>query len=233
MEALIPVIFVAFFILVVIGIIYAQAQAKKRREDLARIATEINMRYDANDPFDIANRYEKLSTLNHGHNRSANNVIHGKVGDRPVKVFDFIYHTTETSTDSQGHTTTSEVAHYFSAAIFDMDVFFPALLIRPEGFLDKIAAAIGFDDIDFESAEFSSKFYVKSDDKKFAYDIVHARMMEFLLENPGWIIQLEARSAVATSGGTFSPDQFAQAIDFVDAFLKQVPEFLWKQLRER
>src|SRR5205085_4299284 len=48
----------------------------------------------------------------------------------------------------------------------------PGLLIRPETLMDKVAGALGFDDIDFESEEFSRRFLVKSPDKKFAYDVV-------------------------------------------------------------
>ena len=40
----------------------------------------------------------------------------------------------------------------------------PALLNRREGMFDKIAGAFGFDDIDYESAEFSRRFQVKSAD---------------------------------------------------------------------
>ena len=57
----------------------------------------------------------------------------------------------------------------------------PDLLIRPEGFFDKVAGAFGFDDIDFESEEFSRAFFVKSSDKRFAYDVLHPRMLELLM----------------------------------------------------
>ena len=57
----------------------------------------------------------------------------------------------------------------------------PDLFIRREGIFDSVKRAFGFDDIDFESAEFSKRFFVKSSDKRFAYDVIHPKMMEFLL----------------------------------------------------
>ena len=39
----------------------------------------------------------------------------------------------------------------------------------------------GYQDIKFESAEFSKTFCVRSPDKKFAYDVCNAKMMEYLL----------------------------------------------------
>lgn len=232
MEMLIPLVFVLFICLIVAAMIWSYQQAKKRREDLARLAGELGLRFDPVDPCDIANRYTKLSPLAQGHNRSAYNVLHGRHGEHPVKAFDFVYHTTETSTDSQGRTSTREVSHYFSAVILEIGAALPSLYIRPENFFDKIAAAMGFDDIDFESAEFSRKFYVTSSDKKFAYDVIHPRMMEFLLEQPGWTLQLEGSNFLIYNGGMLQPSDFAAAIERAEAFLKQVPDFVWQRVRE-
>ena len=57
-----------------------------------------------------------------------------------------------------------------------------------------------FDDIDFESDEFSRKFYVQSSDRKFAYDVLHPRMMEFLLQTTPPMIDVEG-GALCLSGG--------------------------------
>jgi hypothetical protein len=231
MEALIPIVVVVFIGLIIAVAIYSYQQAKKRREDLARLAGKLGLRYDAADPCGIANRYAHLGPLAQGHNRSAYNVLHGRYGGHEVKAFDYVYHTTETSTDSQGRTTTREVAHYFSAVLFEVGTAFPSLLIRPENFFDKIAAAIGFDDIDFESAEFSRKFFVKSSDKKFAYDVIHPRMMEYLMDQPGWTLQLEGAHFLVLTGGMFTPDQFAAGMQHAEAFLKQIPDFVWERIR--
>ena len=56
--------------------------------------------------------------------------------------------------------------------------------IRAEHWGDKLVQAIGFDDIDFESAEFSRKFFVKSPDKRWAYDVIHQETMDYLLQAP-------------------------------------------------
>jgi hypothetical protein len=233
MEMLIPVVVVLFVGLIIAAAIYSYQQAKKRREDLARLARKMGLRYDAVDPCDIANRYAHLGALAQGHSRSAYNVVHGRHGHYQVKAFDYVYYTTETSTDSQGRTTTRQVAHYFSAVLFEVGAALPTLLIRPENFLDKIAAAIGFDDIDFESAEFSRLFFVKSSDKKFAYDVIHPRMMEFLMEQPSWILQIEGPHFLVSKGGMLTPDEFGAGIERAEAFLKQIPDFVWERVRGR
>jgi hypothetical protein len=233
MEALIPVAIVAVIGLFIALVVISARQAKKRREDLARIAAGMNLRFDADDPFDIADRYSNFGVLATGHSRKAYNVVHGTRGPYKVKAFDYIYYTTETSTDAQGQTTTREVAHVLSAVLFDLGVALHPLFIRPENFFDKIAAAMGFDDIDFESAEFSRKFYVKSSDKKFAYGVITPQMMEYLLADGHWTLEIQAASLIAIPGHTLSPDDFSHAIAWVDGFLKLIPAYIWEQFRTK
>ena len=231
MDAAIPIIFVLVGVLIVAGIIYGVLQAKKRREDLAKLAAEMGLTYAQNDPFNLPSSYSNLGVFQQGHSKQAYNVLHGQRGNYPVKAFDYVYYTTETSTDSKGVTTTREVSHYLSAIIYDTDVVFPTLTVRPEGFFDKVAAAIGFDDIDFESAEFSRKFFVKSSDRKFAFAVIHARMMEYLLKNEGWTLELIGPVVLLQKGGFFGVPDFANGMTFVDGFLAQFPNYLWDNLR--
>ncbi|MHC4201700.1 MAG: hypothetical protein ACYSU0_17070, partial [Planctomycetota bacterium] len=118
-----------------------------------------------------------------GHSRRARNVINGERDGSAVMIFDYRYTTGSGKNKS---------THSRSVMIVEMpEQSFPELLIRREGFFDKIAAAVGFDDIDFESHEFSRKYYVKSRDKRFAYDVVDARMMEFLLDVGDLSVEME------------------------------------------
>ena len=117
----------------------------------------------------------------------------------------------------------------FSAAILSCPIPLRALLVRPEGFFDKIGEFFGFDDIDFESAEFSRSFYVKSPDKKWAYDIIHQRTMEFMLAAPRFSLQFAGNAVIAWRGSTFKPGDFEQAEELVRGILDRVPEYVVKQ----
>ena len=66
-----------------------------------------------------------------------------------------------------------------------------------EGLFSKLAQAVGYDDIDFESAEFSRKFCVRSKDKRFAYDVCHPRLMEYLLANHDLTLEIDGQRARA------------------------------------
>ena len=101
----------------------------------------------------------------------------------------------------------------------------PDLLIRREGVLDKIAGAFGFDDIDFESAQFSRRFHVKSPDKRFAYDVIDPRMMEFLLAgDPGTIDIERGRCCVSDGRRRWSPQQYEANLEWISRFFDNWPD---------
>ena len=55
----------------------------------------------------------------------------------------------------------------------------------------------GFDDIDFESDEFSREFCVKAADRRWAFDVIHQATMEFLLAAPRFTIELAGPRVMA------------------------------------
>ena len=64
-----------------------------------------------------------------------------------------------------------------------MPIASPGLTIANEQWGHKLIDALGAEDIDFESDEFSRAYWVKSSDRKFAYDALHPRAMQALLEH--------------------------------------------------
>ena len=180
-------IFILFALLVVAGAIYSVIAARKRREELFELAARLGLEFRSGDDYALAERFEFLDKLAQGDNRYAFNILSGSYQQNQVLVFDYHYETH--STDSKGNRQTHH--HYFSFFILLLPLHFPELKITREGLLSKIAQALGYDDIDFESAEFSRTFCVRSKDKKFAYDVCNAQMMEYLLANRDLSIEIE------------------------------------------
>lgn len=56
------------------------------------------------------------------------------------------------------------------------------LVVRRERRGDRLKAGLGWGDIDFESVEFNDRYWVAGNDKRFAYDVIHPRAMELLLD---------------------------------------------------
>lgn len=110
----------------------------------------------------------------------------------------------------------------------------PETIIRPEGVFDQLAGFVGFDDIDFESAAFSDAFHVKSTDKRFAYDLCDARMMEFLLATRPIMFEIDRfHLCISNGGGRWSPEQFKDRIVWVGSFLDRWPRHLVARMSPR
>ena len=222
--------------LIVVGVLliglmayYGHLQEKKRREELAALADQLGLRFDPNHDSSHDDEYAQFEIFRRGHSRVAKNTLTGTVElfERTCRLVmgDFRYKVTSGSGKNRRTTT-----YNFSYLIVHPPWQTPPLLIRPEGVWDKLKGAFGFDDIDFESDEFSRKFYVQSSDRKFAYDVLHARMMEFLLQNSPPMIDIED-GALCLSGGRrrWEPDRFESAIDLVRRFCELWPRHLVKE----
>jgi hypothetical protein len=220
---------------VVIGVgvaIYcSHLAAKKRREALRAIAGQLGWDFAPSRDTHHDEEYAHFEIFRRGHSRYAYNTMYGTatIGGHthPAKMGDFEYKVTS----SNGKTTTT-TTYTFSYLIVHLPFSgVPDLLIRREGMLDKLAGLVGFDDIDFESAEFSRKYYVKSTDKRFAYDVLHPRMMEFLLAETPPMIDIEYGALCLSDGQRrWQPDRFRDEIAFVRRFCDLWPRHLLKEL---
>jgi len=230
--------------LVIGGIIWGFYAAKQRREALSALAAGMGLSFSEQDPLKeqvygksqgflaslfgsgqsgIPGRFGQFGALAVGDSRKGYNVLWGEHNGRELMAFDYQY---STGSGKSRHT------HYLSAAVVTLGCRFPELFIRPENFFDKIAAVVGFDDINFESHEFSKRFYVKCRDRKFAYDVITAPMMEYLLSVPGWSLELDGADAMIWTGRTWKPEEFRAAVAVLQGFFDRVPRFVWKELGE-
>src|SRR5687768_8297199 len=188
MDSAFPIlIFGAFVVLVVVLAIFGAIAAKKRREAFVALAARLGLQFAPDRDRTIADRFQFLNRLAQGSNRYAYNILSGTYQGRSVLVFDYHYQTE--SRDSKGNRRTHH--HHFSCFVLQLERAFPELTIAREGIFSKVAQVFGYDDIDFESHEFSRTFCVRSKDKKFAYDVCHARMIEYLLANDDLNIEIE------------------------------------------
>lgn len=220
-----PGIFIAGIVLVIVGLAAYGILAKiKRKKDLETWSRLKGLRFSQGQRR-VEHRWPQFTCLRQGDNRYAYNIMEGDWSGRPLTAFDYHYETH--STDSKGRRQTSH--HHFSAVVLDSGLPLRPLTIRPEGLFDKVAAAFGFDDIDFESAEFSRRFCVKSPDRKWAYDVLHARTIERLLSFPAFHVEFGPAEVIARRSGTFSVLDFTAAAEVVRHLLDGLPDYVIEQ----
>jgi hypothetical protein len=217
-------IFIAFVIIAIIGSVYSAIAARKRREGLLELAQRLNLNFNAEPDYGLADQFQFLKKLAQGDNRYAYNVLSGKYQNDDIQAFD--YHYQVTTHDKNGSHTT----HYrFSFFILQLPGFFPDLTIRHENFLMKVAEVFGYQDIKFESAEFSKAFNVRSPDKKFAYDVCNAKMMEFLLANRDLSIEIENQALALAFNTCLSTEQIESNLQRLAQIRSLMPDYLFTQ----
>lgn len=220
-------IFILFGVIFIALMVFGAIQARRRREAMKKYAASLGCSFSPGKDWSFDEHYSGFGQLRKGSNRYAYNIISGRKGEHDIKVFDYHYETH--STNSKGRRQTHH--HYFSAVIYHTGLPVKPLFIRPENFLDKFTEFIGFDDIDFESNEFSSNFYVKAQDKKWAYDVIHQETMEFLLASPRFTIEFETPNIIVYESGTMPIEDFGQAMNVVEGILQRFPDYLLEELK--
>lgn len=228
-PALVFVLIIAAVVVVVIaGAVWTIRMRNKRRQEVAGWAQANSLKFLPANDHSLRRRYQAFKCLQRGENRYAYNICMGTIGQRVTCAFDYHYETH--STDSKGHRQTHH--HRFSGLVVDAGIPLKPLYIRPEGLFDKLTEFMGFDDIDFESAEFSRKFYVKAPDRRWAFDVLHQKTMEVMLLHPRFHIEFQGNQVMAYHAGkTFSLGEFTSALKVVTEMLDLLPPGVVEELR--
>lgn len=217
-EALFPVL---IFFVVSIVIVLAIVQSMKREKEMREWGEKNGLRYTKKE-WSMDDEFPQFSCLRQGHSRYAKNVLTGHFRGLPICAFDYHY-TTGSGKNQQQHS--------FSAMMVNSGLPLKPLYIRTENFFDKFTEFVGFDDIDFESAEFSREFYVKSPDKRWAYDVLHQKSMEYLLHAPRFTLDFQGPYAMAWRNRKLSISELEDAFAVIKDLLDLLPEYLrreWK-----
>ncbi|MGH7162211.1 MAG: hypothetical protein ACREID_01905 [Planctomycetota bacterium] len=221
-----PFFVIALLAALAAAAVLAHLAAAKRRKELAQLASRIGFRYAAQDLFGVSARYEgRFPTLQKGHERYAYNVLAGEHAKRPAFLFD--HHHETYSTDSKGRRRTQH--HHRSFVLLEHDTDLGRIEARPEGLFDKVAGFFGFDDIDFESEEFSRRYHVKAEERKLAYDVFHAEMIEFFLAAKDLKLTTSGSAALLRRGeGRMSVAEIERTLGEGIDFLGLLPRYLRK-----
>jgi hypothetical protein len=221
MEAL---IFILILMAVAGGLVYAFVQKQKRREALAMFALQNKLEYSQDDPFGLVDQEFHLFGLGDG--RGCENVMWGDWHGLAVKEADYWYYTE--STDSEGHTSRSY--HRFSVVLAGLAALMPRVSIEKEKLLTRLADALSFHDLDFESEEFNRLFQIRAADREFAYKLIDARMMRWLLSTRGNFGFEVNGSNLLVWCGRVSPTSLIPLFGSAALFRDHIPRLVWNEL---
>ncbi len=213
--------FVVIVVLVVIAMIaigvFSYLAQKRRLEGFALVASQQGLSFAEDDPFETLE--EPFALFDKGDGNGVENVMWGVWHGTDLRAFDYWYY--QESRDAQGHTSRSY--YRFDCVRLAMAADCPHTSIDPENLLTRLADALSFHDIEFESEAFNRAFTVKSADEKFANDLIDARMMTWLLANAtdSWIELVSDQILLARR--RLEPAELPGLMALATGFVAQVP----------
>lgn len=222
MDPVSPIFVILIFLAIGVGIYIAWQMDKKRREELLLWATGRGWDLRPDKIKTMDRDFPGLKVFQKGHSRLAKNIIKGEFEGHPVILMDYRYvvgHGKNRSTHNRG------------VVILQCDFPTVPLFIRRENPMDRVGEFFGADDIDFESSEFSRKFYVKSADRKWAFDVVHTRTMEYLLQAPSFMIEFGFGEIAVYKTGFCDPGSYEGALQMAAKLHDLIPDFVVRQMK--
>jgi len=214
-------ILLIILVLVAVGI-YAWREDQKRREALQSWAASHHARYRRRGIGPLHRKYPGIKLFDRGRSRDTGNSISGEEDGQGFVCTDYKF-----VTGSGKNRTT----HRYGVVIVEAGFPTIPLQIRRENVLDRVGEFLGRDDIDFESAEFSRRFHVASADRKWAFDVIHARTMEYLLQAPAVTIEFGLQGVAVYSAGYNQPSGHEEALQVARKLLALLPDYLVAQMK--
>jgi hypothetical protein len=206
-----------FGIVVIAILVFGYLAKQKRLAAFVTAATQLGLTYAPEDPFGTVNLPFPL--FSKGDGRGVENVLYGAWQGTDVRAFDYWYY--DESTDGRGHTSRSYSR--FDCAVLELNASCRSLTIAPENLLTRLADHLALHDIQFESEVFNTAFNVKSEDRKFANDLIDARMQGWLLmHGEGFSFEV-AGERLLCSCRKIDPTGFATLLGTAKGFRDQVP----------
>lgn len=194
----------------------AKLARDRRRKRMAAWAAQRGYRFTAEDP-QLSQGFAHFEPFGRGHSRKARHVVRGTVAGNTFVVFQYEYTT--------GYGKNRE-HHVHQICALRMPLSSPGLVVRREHVGHKIFDALGGEDIDFESDEFSRRFWVRSPDRRFAYDILHPRMMEYLMPLDRYLWQWKGKALLLSTADHIEPARAEAMLNAAAGLVALLPRHL-------
>lgn len=219
-RILIPIVMSGAVIVLVGGIIWLFMHlAKKRREALMAIASEMGLQFSEVQDEALLVKMKAFALFNKGHSRKMKNVMTTETDNARLSIFDYQY-TTGGGQNSHTHQQTV-------VALESNTLEIPAFSLRPEGVFQKIGAAIGMQDIDFEThPDFSDSFVLTGNDEQAVRSFFDEKILDLFVQHEGICVESAPGMFIYFRKGRRKPEQIRefmnQAYMIYSAFVERL-----------
>jgi hypothetical protein len=216
---------VVLAVAVVIAGLVVQRQLHKRKvAEFAAFAAARGWLYRERDD-QLTGRY--LGTpFGRGFGRQARHVLTGTHRGRPVIAFEYVYKQREGSGKNR-----RTVTYRNTVVGLTTPAARPTLEVCRAGFGRRLLGAIGIRDLQLESEEFNKTFHIRTENDRFAYDVLHPRTMEWMLGDARFMelpFRFERADLVSWQNGQIQLGLVEAMVDYLCDVVERVPSFVWK-----
>ena len=211
----------ALFVFVVLAIIagsyYVQYRTRQARmRAVAAVAASVGFTFSPTDANGIG--YLPFNLFKLGKGRKTTLVISGTHNGLPLNIFDYEYYV-------QGNR--SREYHRFTCAVLTIPAACPPLRLTHENFLTLLGDHLGHHDVKLEYDAFNRRFNVNCEDQKFAFTLLDAGMMQWLLDDDK-IQHLEIVGPfVLFASPRLKPAFWLNLGTWLDGFHSHIPELVY------
>ncbi|MBS1701150.1 MAG: hypothetical protein JST12_05785 [Armatimonadetes bacterium] len=232
------VIFVLFVVMVIVGLIFANQQQKKRYAALQELCNRMGLTF-IEDGIPLPNSMGLgglfgLSTpppqmgiqagfatffplFGHGSARRIEPALVGQDRDGNYWfLFDYRY------TVSSGKSSTT---YHFSVVVAQVPLMLPTMSLAPENVGYSIGKFLGMREMQVESEEFNKRYFIKTTDEKMTLDLLNPIAIETLLRQPPYEWQMAGPYVMLHLSGQIQPELYEGLTVCIREFLAQVPAF--------
>ena len=174
---------------------------KKRTEALHAVATDIGLDFSQTKDDALLAKMNAFSLFNKGRSRKMKNVMTTRTDIARITIFDYQYTT--------GGGDNSRTYRHTVVSIESDALSLPSFALRPEGVIQKVGAALGMQDIDFEGhPEFSNSFVLTGDDEQSVRKFFDAELLESLAQQrKGICVESTPGLLIYHCGGRRKPEE--------------------------
>jgi hypothetical protein len=207
---------------VLFGWWYAQYRAKMARiKAVAALGRSVGFTFSAEDPDFIVSK--PFDLFSRGEGRAVELVLSGTHDGIPIRLFDYWYY--DETSDGRGNR--SRHYHRFTCALATIPAACPPFQLGHENFLTRLGDHIGLKDVELEYDEFNRTFRVKCDDQKFAFSLLDAQMMEWLLGASSFVTVEIDGPWVLAADKKLEPSKWLTLGSWLEQFHRQIPPVVY------
>jgi hypothetical protein len=207
-------------ILTAIALISTWRRGSRRLKTVMAVAKLQGLRFLHKDDRNIPQRYSEFICLRQGKQQWAFNLLEGTWDGQPVLAFDYHYSIRFSKRDHH---------YYFSAVLLESEIPLKPLLILSDRKSQQLAQEFGFQEIQFDSPEFSRDFIVRTADKEWTQIALNSDVRQFLLNAPRFSIQFDEQRIMVFHNDLMEHKDYESAVGVITGFLERLPGSLARQ----